>query len=433
MSNLNQEYIKSLKESGFITEVITRDDNPQAYITNVGISTTFNNPTGRLVFADPEMERACMDAFGYEEVGGQKIFTYELARSVTEIPAGFLYENKVGDNYYGAKYFDEFKYFTNCTTINCGAFVVSALRSIVIPRSVVNIKKYEGENDSVPSIRGAVPTITGNAGMVSLKVDKANPKYTDAGADCIIEKGTMRLITATNNTLKKFPSVKTIGFCSLAMLGFNMVKEQGSHDAYGKYKYQWEYEHNTDSVLILPSSVEAIEYEGIISSYFNMIDMSNCRKLSGLSIITDDESNMFSDVQFKHIKFYGIKYFKGEYADRGDSDITPAIQSLSFTETIEIDNDQPVQIGSAAFYNSDGDPATLRTVILRCEVSSIDAAAFGNQHNLTRVECYSKVPPDIDDTAFATTNENISIYVPKNLLNVYKEKFAPYAERIKPL
>ena len=115
------------------------------------------------------------------------------------------------------------------------------------------------------------------------------------------------------------------------------------------------------------------------------------------------------------------------------SDIIPAIQSLSFTETIEIDNDQPVQIGSAAFYNGDGDPATLRTVILRCEVSSIDAAAFGNQHNLTRVECYSKVPPAIDATAFATTNENISIYVPKNLLNVYKEKFAPYAERIKPL
>ena len=85
-----------------------------------------------IVFADPEIERICIENWSSDRIG----LTYEDAAAVIDLNNNF-YENE------SIVFFDELQYFTNLTLIGSSAFDgCTGLTSITIPNSVTSI----GEN-----------------------------------------------------------------------------------------------------------------------------------------------------------------------------------------------------------------------------------------------------------------------------------------------
>lgn len=103
-----------------------------------------------ITFADPEVERICIENWSSDGIG----LTYEDAAAVIDLNDKF-YENV------SIVFFDELQYFTNLTLIGSSAFNgCTGLTSITIPNSVTSI---------------GVNIFNGCTGLTSITIENINP------------------------------------------------------------------------------------------------------------------------------------------------------------------------------------------------------------------------------------------------------------------
>ena len=82
--------------------------------------------------------------------------------------------------------------------------------------------------------------------------------------------------------------------------------------------------------------------------------------------------------------------------------------------------DSPIiNIANSAFKNS----SKLQSVVIPDSVQTIGYEAFCNCSKLTSVYCKPTTPPSIGTYVFAETNEMLTIYVPKQSINTYKQTY----------
>lgn len=421
MEVLNETYIEKLKKKSFITQVGTNNDYYQDYVTQVGINThLYDDIPGeaRIVFEDPVMEQVCLAVFPHsQDDEGNDIFTFADARAVTEIPEGFLTSNNImvnGENVvYKVTSFDEFKYFTNCTTIGPYAFTMTSLERLTIPRSVVNIPS--GISDEYGEL---IPTMAGLPLMKSLKVDRANPKYTDMGANCIIEKDTMKLICATNPTIEKFPPIKSIGTYAIALIGLEVDKDMNYVDPEGS---------QLTAKLVLPSTLESMDFYAIEACGFDLMDMSACSKLRNAAINGSQAMKPFlaAGIFCNHFVFRNVKVGTGDDSNNVVGLSTSLAKTIKLTDVIggstgQGDVNVPSEdIGKDAFRNC----RQLEYVYIDNSVKSIGQGAFFGCNNLKTVIIDNLTPPSMGNNTFLspTSVANMIIYVPDDAVNSYKK------------
>ena len=84
--------------------------------------------------------------------------------------------------------------------------------------------------------------------------------------------------------------------------------------------------------------------------------------------------------------------------------------------------DRITEIGNEAFK----DNTALNTIIIPSSVKSIGDSFISGCTNLTSLTLNMPITPKISENAFSDAKENLTIYVPENSLNVYRQTFEDF-------
>ena len=372
--------VKDLKNGKFITENTINNEYFQDHITQVGVNNHLydNYDDNELIDFDDDNVLQIVGGF----YGNMGMLSFGDARAVVNINPEFLADGSVkgqGTTEPVAWSFDEFRYFTNCTTIFDRAISRCPVQSITIPRSVTNIV-------------GAL-TLQGLFDCKSLKVDKVNPVYTDMRKNCMVEKDTMRLITATSSTCEDMPPIKSIKTGGIYLIGHNIENVLSG---------QAITEDNCTINLVLPGTLENMETNAIAGCAFDTFDMSKCNKLVPENTIAGGHPK---DAHIYNIACKKMILKNVTITDCSDYALLTNPEFLTQLELISVP-----EIGTAAFK----DCTNLNTIIVR-----------------------DVIPPVVTDTSLPKT---ATIYVPDEAVDIYKEyinnpsnPWLTYTSQIKPL
>lgn len=87
-------------------------------------------------------------------------------------------------------------------------------------------------------------------------------------------------------------------------------------------------------------------------------------------------------------------------------------------------------IGSTIGISHYADCEKLETITIASEVTSIGNYAFRNCRNLSSVYCTTTIPPELGYGVFEGCDIHMTIYVPENSVNIYKQKWSSVADKI---
>lgn len=291
-----------------------------------------------------------------------------------------------------------------------------------------------------------------NNNLVSIKVNKNNPKY-DSRNDCnaIIETETNTLITGCKNTIIPDTIINIAPGAFFECYELTNINIPNSVTTIGESSF--------NSCLRLthieiPNSVTAIDNTAFIRCYFtnnNFINNtnldSNSNEYWGASIIDSDTngyciSSYYNSYQNRQI--VNLQLYRGEVIPiiipDGVTDLNIGLIKELYDSSIisigKINSDSSIQIPNSvvSIDSLAKNLSELTTVVLSNNITNISARAFALCPKLTSFTIEAINPPHIGINLFDGSN-NLRIYVPAQSVEAYKSasgwsNYADYIEAI---